>query len=93
MNLAVADVVMLSRAIEAFYRANRTDLLDAYSKTCLARVWKAQRFSWWMTQMMHRFPDENPFDRRRQLAELSYLASSTAAATALAENYTGLPMA
>jgi len=93
MNLAVADVVVLSRALEAFYRAGRTDLLEAYSKTCLARVWKAQRFSWWMTQMMHCFPEESAFDRRRQLAELSYVAGSTAAATALAENYTGLPMA
>ncbi len=92
MNLAVADVVILSRALDAFYRHNSTDLLGAYSKTCLARVWKAQRFSWWMTQMMHCFPDESPFDRRRQLAELAYVASSTAAATALAENYTGLPM-
>jgi p-hydroxybenzoate 3-monooxygenase len=92
MNLAVADVVMLSRALEAFYRAGRTDLLEAYSKTCLARVWKAQRFSWWMTQMMHCFPEESAFDRRRQLAELAYVAGSTAAATALAENYTGLPM-
>jgi len=93
MNLAVADVVVLSRALEAFYRAGRTDLLEGYSKTCLARVWKAQRFSWWMTQMMHCFPEESAFDRRRQLAELSYVAGSTAAATALAENYTGLPMA
>ncbi len=93
MNLAVADVVVFSRALEAFYKSNRTDLLDAYSRTCLARVWKAQRFSWWMTQIFHRFPDEVPFDRRRQLAELSYVASSTAAATALAENYAGLPMA
>ena len=93
MNLAVADVVVLSRAITAFYRSNRSDLLDAYSQACLARVWKAQRFSWWMTQIFHRFPDEVPFDRRRQLAELGYVASSTAAATALAENYAGLPMA
>jgi p-hydroxybenzoate 3-monooxygenase len=92
MNLAVADVVRLSQALEAFYRQNRTELLEGYSKTCLARVWKAQRFSWWMTQMMHCFPDESPFDRRRQLAELAYVASSSAAATALAENYTGLPM-
>ncbi len=92
MNLAVADVVVLSRALEAFYRSKRTDLLDAYSRTCLARVWKAQRFSWWMTQIFHRFPDEVPFDRRRQLADLAYVASSTAAATALAENYAGLPM-
>jgi len=92
MNLAVADVVVLSRALEAFYRRNRTDLLEAYSKTCLARIWKAQRFSWWMTQMLHCFPDESPFDRRRQLAEIAYVASSTAAATALAEYYAGLPM-
>jgi p-hydroxybenzoate 3-monooxygenase len=92
MNLAMADVVVLARALEAFYQSNRTDLLDAYSQTCLGRVWKAQRFSWWMTQIFHRFPDEVAFDRRRQLAELSYVASSTAAATALAENYAGLPM-
>jgi p-hydroxybenzoate 3-monooxygenase len=92
MNLAIADVLVLSRALTAFYRQNRIDLLDAYSKTCLTRIWKAQRFSWWMTQIFHRFPDEVPFDRRRQLAELGYVASSTAAATALAENYTGLPM-
>ena len=93
MNLAIADVLVLSRALTAFYRQNRTDLLDAYSKTCLDRIWKAQRFSWWMTQIFHRFPDEVPFDRRRQLAELGYVASSSAAATALAENYAGLPMA
>jgi p-hydroxybenzoate 3-monooxygenase len=93
MNLAIADVLVLSRALTAFYRQNRTDLLDAYSKTCLDRIWKAQRFSWWMTQIFHRFPDEVPFDQRRQLAELGYVASSSAAATALAENYAGLPMA
>jgi p-hydroxybenzoate 3-monooxygenase len=93
MNLALADVVVLARALAAFYASKRTDLLDAYSQTCLGRVWKAQRFSWWMTQIFHRFPDEVAFDRRRQLAELSYVASSTAAATALAENYAGLPMA
>ncbi|HEY2134803.1 MAG TPA: 4-hydroxybenzoate 3-monooxygenase [Xanthobacteraceae bacterium] len=92
MNLAIADVLVLSRALVAFYRRNRSDLLEAYSKTCLARIWKAQRFSWWMTQIFHCFPDEVPFDRRRQLAELGYVASSTAAATALAENYAGLPM-
>jgi p-hydroxybenzoate 3-monooxygenase len=92
MNLAIADVVVLSRALTAFYRSNRTDLLERYSTTCLARVWKAQRFSWWMTQIFHRFPDEVPFDQRRQLAELGYVATSAAAATALAENYAGLPM-
>jgi p-hydroxybenzoate 3-monooxygenase len=92
MNLALADVLVLSRALVAHYGQNRTDLLEAYSRTCLARIWKAQRFSWWMTQIFHRFPDEVPFDQRRQLAELAYVASSTAAATALAENYAGLPM-
>ena len=92
MNLAVADVLVLSRALAAYYESGRTDLLEAYSPTCLARIWKAQRFSWWMTQIFHCFPDEVPFDRRRQIAELAYVASSTAAATALAENYAGLPM-
>jgi p-hydroxybenzoate 3-monooxygenase len=92
MNLALADVRVLSRAIEAFYRKNRTDLLDGYSQTCLGRVWKGQRFSWWMTQMLHRFNLENDFDLRRQLAELDYVATSRAAATSLAENYAGLPM-
>jgi p-hydroxybenzoate 3-monooxygenase len=93
MNLALADVLVLSRALAEFYRSGRTDLIDAYSQTCLKRVWKAQRFSWWMTQMLHVFPHESPFDHRRQLAELDYVTSSVAAATALAENYTGLPIA
>ncbi|MBI4274582.1 MAG: 4-hydroxybenzoate 3-monooxygenase [Rhizobiales bacterium] len=92
MNLALADVRVLSRAIEAFYRKNRTDLLQNYSATCLNRVWKAQRFSWWMTQMLHRYNFENDFEMRRQLAELDYVTSSQAAATSLAENYAGLPM-
>jgi p-hydroxybenzoate 3-monooxygenase len=92
MNLALADVCVLSRAIARFYRSRRNDLLAGYSATCLSRVWKAQRFSWWMTQMLHRFGAENDFDMRRQLAELDYVVSSRAAMTALAENYTGLPM-
>ncbi|HVY58690.1 MAG TPA: 4-hydroxybenzoate 3-monooxygenase [Xanthobacteraceae bacterium] len=92
MNLALADVVVLSRALIEFYRSGRSDLLDGYSAKCLRRVWKAQRFSWWMTQMLHRFNDENDFDRRRQLAELDYVTSSEAAARSLAENYAGLPM-
>jgi p-hydroxybenzoate 3-monooxygenase len=92
MNLALADVLVLSRAIAAFYRSGETDLLDSYSTTCLRRVWKAQRFSGWMTQMLHRFNLENDFDYRRQLAELDYVTSSQAAATSLAENYTGLPI-
>ncbi len=74
MNLAFADVVVLSRALDAFYKSKRDDLLENYSATCLRRVWKAQRFSWWMTQILHRFPHETAFDRRRQLAELDYLA-------------------
>ena len=92
MNLAFADVMVLARAIEVFYGAGRTDLLESYSKVCLRRIWKAQRFSWWMTQMLHRFDDENAFDMRRQLAELDYLATSRAAQITLAENYTGLPL-
>lgn len=92
MNLALADVVVLSRALEAFYKSGSGDQLDSYSATCLRRMWKAQRFSWWMTQMLHRFPSDNAFDARRQLAELDYITSSHAAAMTLAENYTGLPM-
>ena len=72
--------------------AGKRDLLDAYSQTCLRRVWKVQRFSWWMTSMLHRFDHENAFDHRRQLAELDYVTSSRAAAQSLAENYVGLPL-
>jgi len=92
LNLAVADVRVLARALDRFYKTGSQDLLDQYSETCLRRVWKVQRFSWWMTSMLHRFPDETPFDRRRQLAELDYVTSSKAAAKTLAENYVGLPM-
>ncbi|HXX09628.1 MAG TPA: 4-hydroxybenzoate 3-monooxygenase [Pseudolabrys sp.] len=92
MNLAFADVMMLSRALTAFYKNKRNDLLENYSATCLRRVWYAQRFSWWMTQIMHRFPNESAFDRRRQLSDLDYLTTSRAAATSLAEQYVGLPL-
>jgi hypothetical protein len=88
----VADVQVLARALDGYYRQNRTDRIDAYSTTCLSRVWKVQRFSWWMTTLLHRFEGENAFDRRRQLAELDYLVSSDAAARTLAENYIGLPL-
>jgi p-hydroxybenzoate 3-monooxygenase len=91
LNLAVADVRVLAQALAAFYASGRTDLLESYSATCLRRVWKAQRFSWWMTSMLHRFPGRNPYDDRIQLAELDYVTSSRAAAQALAENYVGLP--
>jgi p-hydroxybenzoate 3-monooxygenase len=92
MNLAFADVVYLSRALEAFYGGKGDQRLETYTATCLRRVWKAQRFSWWMTQIMHRFPHETAFDRRRQLADLDYLTSSETAMKSLAEQYVGLPL-
>ncbi len=92
LNLAVADVRVLARALADYYATGSRELLARYSETCLRRVWKVQRFSWWMTSMLHRFADENAFDRRRQLAELDYVTSSRAAAQSLAENYVGLPM-
>jgi p-hydroxybenzoate 3-monooxygenase len=92
LNLAFADVFHLSAALEDFYRRNSDERLQAYSHVCLQRIWKVQRFSWWMTSLLHCFPDDSPFDRKRQLAELAYVTSSRAAATSLAENYVGLPL-
>ena len=91
LNLAAADVAVLAKALAHFYRDNDSTLLDRYSEICLRRVWKAQRFSWWMTSTLHRFPGESAFDYRRQLTDLDYLTSSRAAMTSLAENYVGLP--
>jgi p-hydroxybenzoate 3-monooxygenase len=91
LNLAIADVRILARALSEFYASGQTSELDDYSRTCLRRVWKVQRFSWWMTSMLHRFHDDSPFDQRRQLAELDYVTSSRSAAKMLAENYVGLP--
>ena len=91
MNLAFADVYHLAQAFAAFYRNNNCTRLDNYSKTCLPRIWNAQRFSWWMTSLLHRFEQDSPFEYRRQIAELHYLTNSRAAATSLAENYVGLP--
>lgn len=91
LNLAASDVAYLSSALIDAYRRNSRGGLDAYAGRALARVWKAERFSWWMTQILHRFPEESGFDQRIQRAELEYLFSSTAAQTALAENYVGLP--
>ena len=91
LNLAASDVLVLARAMKAFYEQGRSDWLDEYSATCLRRVWKAQRFSWWMTSTLHRFPDENGFDYQRQIADLDYLTGSRAAMTSLAEQYVGLP--
>jgi len=93
MNLAIADVLFFSRALAEFYRSGKTALLEGYTQKCLERVWKAQRFSWWMTSMLHLNPDDGPSDRRRQWAELDYVTSSEAASKSLAENYVGLPIA
>ncbi|MGL4495700.1 MAG: 4-hydroxybenzoate 3-monooxygenase [Beijerinckiaceae bacterium] len=92
LNLAASDAVYLARALTAYLKDNRTDLIDSYSQTALARVWKATRFSWWMTSMLHTFHDMDDFQLRLQVAELDYLTQSRAASTALAENYVGLPM-
>jgi len=92
LNLAASDVLVLARALKAFYENGRPDWLDEYSAVCLRRVWKAQRFSWWMTTTLHRSPEETAFDRQRQIADLDYLTSSRAAMTSLAEQYVGLPM-
>src|SRR6202521_2752171 len=92
LNLAVSDVRVLARALGEFYASGSRDALGRYSELCLRRVWKVQRFSWWMTSMLHRFDRENAFDQRRQLAELDYITSSRAASQTLAENYVGLPM-
>jgi p-hydroxybenzoate 3-monooxygenase len=92
LNLAASDIHYLSRALIAHYTdGGRMDLIDSYSNNCLRRIWKAERFSWWMTNLMHKFPDQNSFDRGIQRAELDYLTGSEAAQAALAENYVGLP--
>jgi p-hydroxybenzoate 3-monooxygenase len=91
LNLAVADVRHLARALAHFYQHNQSDLLEMYSTTCLRRVWRAEHFSWWMTSMLHRFPDDDIFQQHMQRAQLDYTVSSRAAAMSLAENYVGLP--
>jgi p-hydroxybenzoate 3-monooxygenase len=92
MNLAIADVHVLAQALASYYSGGGEALLQSYSSVCLRRIWKVQRFSWWMTMLLHRFPGDSPFDERRQGAELDYVVSSRAASTALAENYVGLPL-
>jgi p-hydroxybenzoate 3-monooxygenase len=91
LNLAASDVRYLSRALIEYYRSGKSTELDAYSAKCLRRIWKAERFSWWMTNLLHRFPEAGGFGDKVQLAELQYLVGSKAAATSLAENYVGLP--
>lgn len=90
LNLAASDIYYLSRALLAYYKDKRTDLLDRYSETALRRVWKAIRFSWWYTSLLHKF-DDDPMTHRLQIAELDYLTGSVAGLTMLAENYVGLP--
>jgi p-hydroxybenzoate 3-monooxygenase len=91
LNLAAGDVHFLSRALIEHHRTGTSAALDAYSAQALRRVWNAERFSWWMTSLLHRFPDAGAFGERIQQAELDYLTGSTAASSALAENYVGLP--
>ena len=90
LNLAIHDVRTLAAALTSWYASRSTSLLDAYSETCLRRVWRAEHFSWWMTSLLHRAPGADAFDLRLQLSQLRYLASSRAAAASLAENYVGL---
>jgi p-hydroxybenzoate 3-monooxygenase len=91
LNLAASDVGFLSEALVDFFKTGTAKGLDGYAQRALARVWKAERFSWWMTSLLHTFPDSTSFERNMQAAELEYLLSSTAAQTAMAENYIGLP--
>ena len=91
MNLAIADVRVLVDALTAFLLRGDESGIDGYSDVCLRRVWRAEHFSWWMTSMLHNFPDTDPFQRRIQLSQLRYTVASRAAATGLAENYVGLP--
>jgi p-hydroxybenzoate 3-monooxygenase len=90
LNLAVRDVAALAEALVAWYRDRNVGLLDAYSETCLRRVWRAEHFSWWMTTMLHRAPDDDEFTLRLQQSQLRYLRTSVAAARSLAENYVGV---
>ena len=92
LNLAVSDVVLLADALRDFYGETNEDGLKSYSARALRRVWKAERFSWWFTTLIHRFPNMGAFERKMQLAELDYIRSSLTARRSLAENYVGLPL-
>jgi len=91
MNLALSDVRYLARAFVEHYRSGNDERFESYARKCLDRIWRAEHFSWWMTSMLHRFEEYTPFQARIQRAELAYVTSSKAAASALAENYVGLP--
>jgi p-hydroxybenzoate 3-monooxygenase len=92
LNLAMSDVHYLSQSLIAWFRHRDRDAVAGYSDKALARIWKSERFSWQLTKLMHRFPDSDAFDRRMQVADLDYIASSIAAQTTIAENYVGLPL-
>jgi p-hydroxybenzoate 3-monooxygenase len=92
LNLAAGDVGLLARALAEHYVEQSDAAIDSYSARCLRRVWRAERFSWWFTSLMHKFPDTGAFGQKIQVAELDYLVHSAAASTALAENYVGLPL-
>jgi len=92
LNLAAADVGYLAHALAEHYRERSDAGIDAYSRRCLRRIWRAERFSWWFTSLLHKFPETGTFGQKMQAAELDYLVHSTAASTALAENYVGLPL-
>jgi p-hydroxybenzoate 3-monooxygenase len=92
LNLAASDVIYLSEAIIAWFARSETAGIDGYSDRALRRIWKTERFSWYLTKLMHRFLDDGPFERRMQIAELDYIASSAAAQASIAENYVGLPL-
>ena len=92
LNLAASDVQYLSEALIEYFKKNDSNGIASYSEKALARVWKSERFSWSLTRLMHRFPDDGPFERRMQVAELDYIANSGAAQTSIAENYVGLPV-
>ena len=91
LNLAVADVRVLARALAEFFRTGRDERLDRYSDTCLKRVWKTVRYSTYMTNLLHRFETHTPFERQLQQAELAYVAGSRTGGAMIAENYVGLP--
>ena len=91
LNTAASDVHYLHDGLRRFYAEGDAEGIERYSERALARVWKAERFSWWFSSLMHRFPDQSPFDLRLQRAELDLLADSAAAQRAMAENYVGLP--
>ncbi len=92
LNSAIADVAILHRAIESYMLRNDDKALNLYTPTCLKRIWQIERFSWWMTSMMHKFDNHGPFDARMQTAELDYILTSPAGQMTLAENYVGLPL-